>query len=238
MNSLSVDTQQDSFSIESFLANSAANFSPTRDWDASSLAHENQEPDLNEATNIIQLIVRSESHKPIEPLSFSKQNIRFDRSYNNDLDLSSCMNFFRSIAKPLHKDWTLGPNIPALDKWVSFSLAVNSLKIQQNIDEISLYITSQEYFVILLDILKPFSFSISDLYEDPYGGKVADYFKGKERVSCIVSIQHVQILSFLDDVFKEKVFERSGEVKLEISKYVESLLASRHDDRLDASKES
>ena len=98
--------------------------------------------------------------------------------------------------------------------------------------------TSQEYFEILSDILKPFSFSISDLYEDPYGGKVADYFKGKERISCIVSIQHVQILSFLDDVFKEKVFERSGEVKLEISKYVESLLASRHDDRLDASKGS
>lgn len=202
-------------------------FGSTHDSHVVSLISENQETNWNEAIKRI----RPGSRQSIESSSFSKQNITLGWEHSTDFDFVPSMDVFRAIVKTLHSDLTHGFSTPSL-KW--FAL----LKVQQSPDEIFLREASLEHFAILSGILTPSSFSMSGMYEDLYGGKVIDYLKGDERVSCIVSMNHVQILSFLGDVFKEKIFQHSGEVKLEVAEYMEFLLTGRQNDSLESTKES
>ncbi len=89
----------------------------------------------------------------------------------------------------------------------------------------SLRIVAYEYRAILSEILTPLSFSMADSYEDAFGGKVLDCFRSAERITCIISSQCIQVLSFLDGTFNDKTFKRSGETKVDIFKYVEGLFS-------------
>ena len=106
---------------------------------------------------------------------------------------------------------------------IVLSLAISLSTMRQCIDEVSLHDAVLAYFAILADHLKPLSFSISDEYEDVLGGRVTDYFRGDERITCVVSMPHVQVLSFLHGTFKDEIFDRSAPIKTALVEYLEGL---------------
>ena len=85
--------------------------------------------------------------------------------------------------------------------------------ITQNDDDINSTEKSKEFFELIFGILKQLAFLKSDEYEDPLGGNVIDYFRDNERITCIVSSQRIQILSYIQGNFKEWNF-----VRMEIDK--------------------
>ena len=107
---------------------------------------------------------------------------------------------------------------------IILSLAISLSTVRQYIDEVSLHDTALEYFAILADYLEPLSFSMSEEYEDVLGGRVTDYFRGDERITCVVSMSDVQVLSFLQGAFKDDVFDRSESIKTALVEYLEGLL--------------
>ena len=126
---------------------------------------------------------------------------------------------------------------PSLNVWLAFSATSDFARLNQNIDKISFDDAALEYFTILADCLKPKSFSTSDEYEDPLGGKVTDYFRGDERITCIVSVPHVQVLSFLQGSFQERVFDRKAANKPTLVEYLEGLVSDEEAHDLDTSKD-
>ena len=106
---------------------------------------------------------------------------------------------------------------------IILSLAISLPTVRQYIDEVSLHDTALEYFAILSDHLKPLSFSMSEEYGDVLGGRVTDYFRGDERITCVVSMPHVQVLSFLHGAFKDEIFDRLAPIKPALVEYLEGL---------------
>ena len=141
--------------------------------------------------------------------------------------------FLHSVVNTFYYDLTRGCSAsPSLNVWVALTLATCSSTVQQYLDKVSLDKAALEYFAILSDFLTPLSFAKSDEYEDRLGGRVTDYFMGKERITCIVSVPHVQMLSYLSGTFEEKLFDRAGSAKPAIVAYLEDLLGEGKDDRL------
>ncbi len=50
-----------------------------------------------------------------------------------------------------------------------------------------------------------------------------DCHRGNERISCVVSGERVQLLSYLNDRFDEKVFELIEKEKPSLFEYLDSL---------------
>lgn len=126
---------------------------------------------------------------------------------------------------------------PSLNVWVAFSETSDVAQLYQNIDRISFNDTAHEYFTILADCLKPKSFSRSEEYEDPLGGKVTDYFRDEERITCIVSLPHVQVLSFLQGTFHDQVFDRKAATKPSLVEYLEGLVGDKKEQDLEAARD-
>ncbi len=82
---------------------------------------------------------------------------------------------------------------------------------------------SSEFFVVLSGKLLPLGFTNSEMYIDSYQGDVVDYFHNSERITCIVSAEDIQILTYLRGEFDEEVFPRSKQGKEEISEYLNEL---------------
>ena len=101
-------------------------------------------------------------------------------------------------------------------------LYINSLEDEYPIDIPSSY-SPGEFFAVLSSKLIPLGFTDSEIYSDSYHGRVIDYFYEKERITCIVSSEHVQILTYLRGEFDEKVFARTKQGKEEISEYIDGL---------------
>ncbi len=85
---------------------------------------------------------------------------------------------------------------------------------------------SREYTAILSICLQPHSFSQPTEYEDAYGGRVIDFYRGYDRITGIVSESEVQILSNLNDDTRSQVFSRTDSAKLDVLKYVEEIFES------------
>ena len=84
----------------------------------------------------------------------------------------------------------------------------------------------EDYYSILSGILLPKQFERTDMYLDRFNGCVVDFFLSEERITCIVSAEEIQVLSFLNREFKEQIFERTKQAKVEIEAYVISLFDS------------
>ena len=108
--------------------------------------------------------------------------------------------------------------------------------ITQIDEDINLTEKSEEYFELIFDTLKQLSFSKSDEYEDSLGGIVIDYFKDNERITCIVSSQRIQILSYIQGIFKEWISERIEINKRDIENYMENLFSVEKESKLDPTK--
>lgn len=204
------------------------------------LRHEDRASGWKNAEAYAILLLGKDQYHDTAPSSFSKHDITFGPASDTALNFLVAMNFFRSFIAMSHNDRIHGFNVRLLsDEWTTLLPLVNKKsQVQQGLDAISLHETSREYYAILSDFLVPLSFSMSDEYEDVFGGKVIDYFRENERVSCIVSIQHVQVLSFLGGNFKEKIFERSGTTKRTVFEYMEKLLSNEENADLDSPKEN
>ena len=123
---------------------------------------------------------------------------------------------------------------PYFNKPAILSLATKISSNPKHIDEVNLKEVSREFFAILSDYLVPLSFSNSDEYEDTFDGRVIDYFNHDRRISCIVSMKDIQVLSFLGNNLENKIFDRSSNPKLEFVRYIESLIDDRRNDDLES----
>ena len=91
-----------------------------------------------------------------------------------------------------------------------------------------------EYFSMFSTHLVPLGFSASNGYSDIFGARVIDYFKDNNRITCIVSSEQVQILSFLGDVFDEKALVQSNQTEAKLIQYIQTLLHNRLNEKLDS----
>ncbi len=103
-----------------------------------------------------------------------------------------------------------------------WSLYINNLENEYPIDFPSSH-SSGEYFAVLSSKLIPLGFTNSEMYIDSYHGHVVDYFYKNERITCIVSAEDVQILTYLRGEFGEKVFARTKQGKEDVSEYMSRL---------------
>ena len=157
--------------------------------------------------------------------------VSYGGEYTQDDDANDAsdlpMNFLRSIATKIRDEASHNTNnILGINKYIALSLltSFSFSKYLRNPDEISLSISSWQYFSVLSDLLIPLSFSPSEEYVDVFGGRVVDYFRGVERVSCIISMKDVQVLSFINDSFGDKTFEHADSAKLDILRYLEEIV--------------
>ena len=131
--------------------------------------------------------------------------------------------FFRCIYSPRGSPGQPQERKHLLNKWAILSLAKKPIEAQESLNRISLQEVAREYFAIISEHVKPFAFSVSEEYEDLLGGRVIDHYRENERISCIVSRERIQVLSYLGDAFFERVFDRCEEAKLFMLGYLESL---------------
>ena len=104
---------------------------------------------------------------------------------------------------------------PRLIQWLS-SYAFENI---QNFDFPSTN-SPDDYYSILSSILLPRGFERTEMYIDQFNGHVVDFFSDEERITCIVSAEEIQILSFLKGEFGERMFERTKQTKTELDVYV------------------
>lgn len=97
-----------------------------------------------------------------------------------------------------------------------------STEFEFSIDIPSLH-PSAEFFLVLSGKLLPLGFANSDMYIDSYQGHIVDYFRKNERITCIVSAEDIQILTYLRGEFNEEIFSRTKQGKDEISEYLNGL---------------
>ena len=124
------------------------------------------------------------------------------------------------------------------NKWLGLASVTSLSKFQRCLDEVWFKAAALEYFTIFSNCLRPRSFSTSDEYDDPLGGRVTDYFRDDERLTCIVSASHVQVLSFLRGTFQEKIFDRKATIKLSLVEYLEGLLGDEEAHELGSTEDS
>ena len=111
-----------------------------------------------------------------------------------------------------------------LSHWRSIAWIGRLPRIQKELDEYSAYVTAMEFFVIMAEILEARQFASTENYKDVFGSWIADYFRGDERITCAVSGECVQVLSFLDDNLDDMRFELSGGAKESLVRYLEELV--------------
>ena len=87
---------------------------------------------------------------------------------------------------------------------------------------------------MLSNRLFPLGFSASNEYSDIFGARVIDYFRDNNRITCIVSSDQVQILSFLGDIFDEKALVQSNQTEAKLIQYIQTLLHNRLNEKLDS----
>ena len=85
-------------------------------------------------------------------------------------------------------------------------------------------ISPEEYYSVLSSVLTPKGFERTEVYIDQFEGQVVDYFFNEERMTCIVSIEDVQILSFLRGRFGERLLKRTKGSVAELRVYVADLV--------------
>ena len=108
--------------------------------------------------------------------------------------------------------------------WTSIAWIDRLPRIQKELDEYGAYATAMEFFVIMADILEARQFASTENYKDVFGSRIADYFRGDERITCAVSRECVQVLSFLDDNLDDMRFELSDGAKESLVRYLEELV--------------
>ena len=111
-----------------------------------------------------------------------------------------------------------------LNVWRSIALIDHLPRIQMELDEYGAHATAMQYFVIVTEILESRQFASTENYRDVFGSWVADYFRGEERITCAVSRECVQVLSFLDDNLDDMRFELSDGAKESLVRYLEELV--------------
>ena len=95
-----------------------------------------------------------------------------------------------------------------------------------------------EFFSMLSTHLFPLGFSASNEYSDIFGARVIDFFKDSNRITCIVSSEQVQIISFLGDIFDEKSLVQSNQTESKLIQYIQTLLHHRLNEKLDSATDS
>ncbi len=108
--------------------------------------------------------------------------------------------------------------------WTSIAWIDRLPRIQKELDEYGAYATAMEFFVIMAEILEARQFASTENYKDVLGSWIADYFRGEERITCAVSRECVQVLSFLGNVLDDKRFELSSGAKESVVRYLEELV--------------
>ena len=126
--------------------------------------------------------------------------------------------FFWNALQSTRVDLSEIPNRRIRLMWL---LYINSLD-EYPIDIPSSY-SPGEFFAVLSSKLIPLGFTNSEMYSDSYHGRVMDYFYKKERITCIVSSEDVQVLTYLRGDFDDKVFARTKQGKEDIAEYMNGL---------------
>ena len=81
----------------------------------------------------------------------------------------------------------------------------------------------KQCFSMLSEFLNPLGFTRSKTYTDPYNGNVVDFFLKRERITCIVSSDEIQVLSYIQGSFSEKVFNPTSQSTFDISEHMQKL---------------
>lgn len=238
--SISVKLQQDDFSAKPFFSvdSSPLIFPASTDKDqnvylttfdpyVASCNKADQDTDREFVKIFTEISSKQGEHYDWTPSIFVSYGSAHDQEDKTDDVSNLSMNFLRSIATIFRDEASCNRNnFLGINKYVALSLLTNpSLsKFLRSSEEISLNIASGQYFSILSDYLIPLSFFPSEEYIDVFGGRVVDYFRGVERISCIISMKHVQILSYINNCLEDKTFEQVMSAKLDILSYLEEIV--------------
>ena len=186
-----------------------------------------EETDWEILNSFSKFLLKREDQYDHTPSLFVSHSGTYNREEETDDESNLSMNILRSIATRYRDEASRNKHqFYLIDKCIALSMLTSSSisKFLRSAEVFSLNLASGQYSSIFSDFLIPLSFSPSAEYVDVFGGRVVDYFRGVERISCIVSTKHVQILSFINDSFGDKTFEQVTSAKLDIVKYVEELV--------------
>ena len=131
------------------------------------------------------------------------------------LDNDSIVELLIRLSEYLGDDWA---DQPQLIQWLSLYVFEN-----HDIFDFPSLNSPDDYYSIASSVLFPKGFERTEMYVDQFNGRVVDYFLNNERVTCIVSAEEIQILSFLNGDFAEHVFERTRQAKDQLEVYINSL---------------
>ena len=86
-----------------------------------------------------------------------------------------------------------------------------------------------EYFSIIYKKLRPLGFTDSEMYTDSFLGFVVDFnlfhSSSGERVTCIISDNDIQILTYIKETFDEKIIVRDKNAKQNMTDFINEWLS-------------
>jgi hypothetical protein len=80
-----------------------------------------------------------------------------------------------------------------------------------------------DYRVLLDSLLVSRGFVLQPDYSDDLGATILDSFRGMDRVTLAISARSAQILIFVDDNFKDRLFPNPALSKISVAKYLDAL---------------
>lgn len=84
--------------------------------------------------------------------------------------------------------------------------------------------TYQAFFDMLQESLSHYGFSEHIEYVDVLGGLVVDSYHGIDRITCIVSFESIQVLSYINDAIASEEFLSNNEGSVQAIEYLRTLL--------------
>ena len=119
-----------------------------------------------------------------------------------------------------------GPAARGYD-WSAVSLIRSLPEIVARHDDYTAQVSAIEYFSVIADALLQRGFERTTPYRDVFGSWIADYFRVEERITCAVSPDRIQLLSYLNESIEDKRFDREPASKHRLIGYLEDLLGGR-----------
>ena len=112
-------------------------------------------------------------------------------------------------------------NRPAIWDFITTHAIVDPTRSQQMLRESGRKSLAAEYQAILAGALEPQGYEPQELYEEGLAGFVADFLRGRERLTCVVSSSTVQLLFVQNCTVRSQLFDQSAAGKLEFAEFVE-----------------
>lgn len=82
-----------------------------------------------------------------------------------------------------------------------------------------------QYKSVLDELFGKYAYQGSDPYTDTLGGLVIDYFHERNRVTVVLSSERAQVMTFVGNKVREKLFKTPATAIVSISTFLEEILA-------------